>query len=461
MSSDSQPSDGSPVSSTGAVHASDAPQDDTKSPSRHLRREFTTSKLLSALPVESDDQLVSSTNAVVRNTFQDTTGAAALVTSQNTTGISDPQKETLLGNSVANSPDDTPGGKKPTPRTLGRSRTVPYITSKPEPRQHVPPQKSASMSQVGQKLYTYKDYAPVPIVKYVTTVEEANELVERLEGPLGFDLEWPVTFHQSGVTEFPTALVQFCDSNTILLIHVSRMKVFPEKVKEVIENPRVTKLGAMIRGDGKKLYRDFGILARGLVELGAFAGQMDRAFATAYPRGIVALARIVDFYLKKELRKGDVRTSDWSRPLSPEQIQYAADDSHCALMAYESILSVNKGLVETLDAGSFTRDLAQEVVEPPGAVTRSQKTSLGASSAYDLWSQGYGLLGICIKLGCDKTPGNDAEKEIVQNIVRTIVRDPRLPFDMVKLRRLVDTQPGMTAAYDSLGLMERQGRGKN
>ena len=41
--------------------------------------------------------------------------------------------------------------------------------------------------------------------------------------PLGFDLEWRVMW-QAGAPERRTALVQLCDTRTILLIQVSSMK---------------------------------------------------------------------------------------------------------------------------------------------------------------------------------------------------------------------------------------------
>ena len=70
-----------------------------------------------------------------------------------------------------------------------------------------------------------------------------------------------------------------------------------------------------------KLYRDYGILARNLVELGALACAADPRFKAAYNRPIVSLAKVTAWYMHRTLDKGPVRTSDWERPLSREQIQ--------------------------------------------------------------------------------------------------------------------------------------------
>lgn len=78
----------------------------------------------------------------------------------------------------------------------------------------------------------------------------------------------------------------------------------------------------MSTDDGEKLYHDYGILARGLVELAGAAREADTVFATTYRRPMVALAKMVEFYERKLLPKDTVRISDWERnPLDPAQIE--------------------------------------------------------------------------------------------------------------------------------------------
>lgn len=73
-------------------------------------------------------------------------------------------------------------------------------------------------------LYSYKQYPPTPAVVYTRHEEEANDLVECLKGPLGFDLEWPVVFRRGRApSERRTALVQICDARMIVLVQVSAM----------------------------------------------------------------------------------------------------------------------------------------------------------------------------------------------------------------------------------------------
>lgn len=245
-------------------------------------------------------------------------------------------------------------------------------------------------------VYDYKDPewgANTPAVVYTRNEEEADELVGALSGPLGFDLEWPVVFRKGAAPlGRRTALVQVADASVILMIQVSAMSQFPEQLKKLIEDPKVVKVGANIKNDAEKLRRDFGILARGLVELGTMAQEADPWMpdtsassenATAvspspiskdglststsdtaasastpganesrpswapkhgfpYSRPIVSLAKMVALYTGRHLMKDDVRTSNWEAKLSKAQCEYAANDAHCAVVLYNRLMKLAK-----------------------------------------------------------------------------------------------------------------------
>jgi len=78
--------------------------------------------------------------------------------------------------------------------------------------------------------------------------------------------------------------------------------------------------------DGEKLYRDFGITARGLVELGALAHVADDAFSSTYKRRVVSLAKMTAFYLKRDLVKSKERTSNWEGDLSDKMVHCERHD---------------------------------------------------------------------------------------------------------------------------------------
>ena len=89
--------------------------------------------------------------------------------------------------------------------------------------------------------YSYKDYKLKPNVVYARCEADADRVVETLKGyvcpsavealhdrsdrPLGFDMEWKAIMRKgSPRIEHRTAVIQMCDSETILIAQVSAMK---------------------------------------------------------------------------------------------------------------------------------------------------------------------------------------------------------------------------------------------
>lgn len=82
----------------------------------------------------------------------------------------------------------------------------------------------------------------------------------------------------------------------------------------------------MLKDDGRKLLKDFGIRASSLIELGALALQADPLTSQSIEdgrtgRGIVALQAIVQRYLGKHLNKGSVRVQNWDKADLTEEMK--------------------------------------------------------------------------------------------------------------------------------------------
>lgn len=128
------------------------------------------------------------------------------------------------------SPEVAPASKPPSKgkakaivTTVPLIRTTSDIENRPEVSQEQA-DNATTASTTPLPLYSYKQYRPVPAVVYTQHEEEANDLVQSLKGPIGFDLEWVVTFRRGRApAERRTALVQLCDANMILLVQVSAM----------------------------------------------------------------------------------------------------------------------------------------------------------------------------------------------------------------------------------------------
>ncbi|KAF8624705.1 hypothetical protein AX17_007036 [Amanita inopinata Kibby_2008] len=205
-------------------------------------------------------------------------------------------------------------------------------------------------------LYSYKDYTPKATVVYTRHGEETNDLVSSLKsGPLGFDLEWRVLFTRrtangASVTQYDrrVAVVQIADTaGLILVVQVHPMSRFPKKLQELIENPDIPKLGVNILNDGNKLFKDYGIFAKNLVELGAVVHLADPeggnllAGTRQRYKNIIALAKLVEYYCGKVLDKCKAqRMGNWEAELDQLQVDYAANDAHCGLKIYEQLLQL-------------------------------------------------------------------------------------------------------------------------
>ncbi|KAG1861142.1 hypothetical protein DFJ58DRAFT_777819 [Suillus subalutaceus] len=364
-----------------------------------------------------------------------------------------------------------PGGKMPESYKGKGSRVT---MSKSKSKSVV----EATSSMPNLPNYSYVDYCdPSPTVVYTRCEDEANKLVQTLESPLGFDLEWRVLWN-SGAQERRTALVQLCDKSTILLIQVSQMKRFPERVLEVIESPSIVKTGANIHNDGEKLYRDFGITTRGLVELGALAHVADDTFSSIYKRRVVSLAKMTAMYLEYNLTKSKERTNNWEADLNDKMVHYAANDAHAALMVHLKLLDLAKASNKELDPTKYTCS-----VDPPSLRTGTTKViasptppesnapnfpSLAPAPprpqymrAYNLWHhRDTPLDKMCdiLKTGGRVEPLK--ESTVISYVVGAIQADTSLPFDMSKLLELVKMEAGSWSRHRAwLMDAERSGRG--
>ena len=135
-----------------------------------------------------------------------------------------PSKQSSKGRARAAAPAElhrTPSDIENNPAIAeGEVEASPPVATKPTSKT-----KAKSQGKPNLPLYSYKQYRPTPAVVYTQHEEEANDLVQGMKGPLGFDLEWVVTFRRRKTPmERRTALVQLCDARMILLVQVSAMK---------------------------------------------------------------------------------------------------------------------------------------------------------------------------------------------------------------------------------------------
>ncbi|PFH49206.1 hypothetical protein AMATHDRAFT_104835, partial [Amanita thiersii Skay4041] len=196
--------------------------------------------------------------------------------------------------------------------------------------------------------YSWRNFSPSPHFQYIRNIDHANVAVAHIQrGPVGFDLEWKPTFHRDHPPN-PVALVQLATHDTILLIQVSAMGVFPKMLKILLENPEILKTGVGIQRDAQKLYRDWGVSMRGCVDLAVLARTVDNARWKGLYSNSIGLARLVETYNGLVLGKHKrVVRSNWERRLDLAQQEYAANDASAGFRMYLKFADMMKHMETT------------------------------------------------------------------------------------------------------------------
>lgn len=182
-------------------------------------------------------------------------------------------------------------------------------------------------------------------ILYSRTKQDSERIAKQFheEGVLGFDMEWPWNDWKKSDLQNKIGLIQLASETKIALFHIglhvgkTTDDIIAPSLKKIIEDPKIGKLGVgVLNADFARLRRYFGLHPKGAVELShlhrlvKFGNWKPEMVSTK----MVSLARLVEDHLGHPLYKGDVRTSNWSKPLSQDQINYAAGDAYAGFMLY-------------------------------------------------------------------------------------------------------------------------------
>ncbi|XP_067051206.1 exonuclease 3'-5' domain-containing protein 2-like [Acropora muricata] len=144
---------------------------------------------------------------------------------------------------------------------------------------------------------------------------------------IGIDCEW---VNKKGQVNAPVALLQIatplCDCFLVRLCKMDGQ--MPQTVKEILEDKTILKFGVGIQDDAKRLWKMFGIHARGCVDLRHVIqrSQLENDDQSCEKTGLNSLAeKILGVKMDKSWR---ISSSDWEADkFTTRQIEYAMNDA--------------------------------------------------------------------------------------------------------------------------------------
>ncbi|KAH8731973.1 hypothetical protein GQ44DRAFT_698286 [Phaeosphaeriaceae sp. PMI808] len=218
------------------------------------------------------------------------------------------------------------------------------IQGQPQNKTDLDSNRPAKKIWWSHKLYRGPDNQPVQI-QYSKSKEDSETLARQFldEPVVGFDMEWPWNDRKKAGLQTKVGLIQVASIDKIALFHIGLHpgktvdEIIAPSLRKLIESPSIGKLGVgVLSADFARLEQYFGLKPKAAVELShlyrltKFGGSNPEYVSTK----LVSLADIVKAQLGYPLYKGDVRTSNWSKPLSRDQIDYAAGDAYAGFMLY-------------------------------------------------------------------------------------------------------------------------------
>ncbi|KAK8058750.1 3'-5' exonuclease [Apiospora phragmitis] len=217
------------------------------------------------------------------------------------------------------------------------------------------------------------------------------------EKVLGFDLEWVAEASRLQGTRRNVSLIQLASPSRIALFHVA---CFPKDdslvspfFKKIMEDSNIAKVGVWIRGDATRLRTHMNIESKGLMELSHLNKLVTHSRTGEYKninKKLIPLATQVEQYLHLPMFKGtDVRSSDWARPLSMDQVIYSASDAYAGVQLYATLEHHRKQLdpcpptphhaelelpIRLTDGSDLETSSDEELVEQPEAEDDQSQT---------------------------------------------------------------------------------------
>ena len=174
-------------------------------------------------------------------------------------------------------------------------------------------------------LWSYE--GKVVVVNHEKMIDAAIRNLSKAQ-EIGIDTETKPSFTKGQVNR--VALLQLAIPGVVYLFRLNKIGL-PRGIAEILEDPKIRKIGIATRDDQKELKRDFGCQPQNVLDLNQYVKQL--GFISIGARKLTALV------LGKRISKSQ-QTSNWEKDkLSHRQRLYAATDAWICLEIYQTLES--------------------------------------------------------------------------------------------------------------------------
>ncbi|GAB1731208.1 hypothetical protein NU195Hw_g8178t1 [Hortaea werneckii] len=184
-----------------------------------------------------------------------------------------------------------------------------------------------------------------PTIHFCTSLKQAEEQAQKFlnEPVLGFDIEWE-PFKRTSIKDH-VSLIQIAAEDKIAIFHLARFpgespdQLIPPSLRSILESAQTIKSGVNVAGDARRILNHLGIEMKGLFELSHLYKIVHYSATQPHKvnKRMLNLAAQVQQVLLLPLKKDDVRTSAWAKPLGMQQVEYSASDAYAGFRLFHAL----------------------------------------------------------------------------------------------------------------------------
>ncbi|KAL4893354.1 ribonuclease H-like domain-containing protein [Aspergillus ambiguus] len=237
--------------------------------------------------------------------------------------------------------------------TVSRSDFVekPHTSTSPDPQKS----STSPANFWSHQMYKRPDGGDIT-VHYCKSLKSAEDVAKHFlqDEVLGFDLEWKAQASAFASIQNNVSLVQVANRERIALFHIAMFRpatgiddLVPPSLREILESPRITKVGVSIKADSTRVRKYLGINARAIFELSHLHKLVKYCYSDPrlINKRLVNLSDQVEEHFGLPLAKeSDVRCGDWTHALTYRQVQYAASDPYACVCLFYAMDAKRKAL---------------------------------------------------------------------------------------------------------------------